>query len=96
MNFLKKKLNETQKKRVFIYALMYNLNNFNEKSKFVVMSQLIKNINNCFDFDKIFKLLNYKKNDYVINLIFNVEFFFRFFIRFFRKKITRVAKFNIL
>ena len=80
-------MSETQKKRAFIYALICNLNNFDEKSKFVVLSQLIKNINNCFNFDKVFKLLNYKKNNYVINLIFNVEFFFDFLYVFFEKKL---------
>ena len=66
---------------------MYNLNNFNKKSKFVVMLQSIKNINNCFDFNKTFKLLNYEKNNYVINLIFDVEFFFDFLYVFFEKKL---------
>ena len=72
---------------MFIYALMCNLNNFDKKSKFVVVLQSIKNINNCFNFNKVFKLLNYEKNNYVIDLIFNVEFFFDFLYVFFEKKL---------
>ena len=43
-------------------------------------------MNDCFDFDKVFKLFDHEKNDYAINLIFDVVFSFDFLYAFSKKK----------
>ena len=52
---------------------MFNLIYIDNKLKFVIVFQFIANINNCFDSKKIVKLSNYNKNNYIIDLVFNIE-----------------------
>ena len=66
--------------------MICNIKNFDERLKLIVVFQLIKNINDCFDFDEIFKLFDHEKNDYAINLIFDVVFSFDFLYAFSKKE----------
>ena len=44
-------------------------------------------MNDCFDFDEVFKLFDHEKNDHAINLIFDVVFSFDSLYAFSKKKL---------
>ena len=67
---------------------MFNLIRINEKSKFVVVFIFIANLNDCFDNKKIAKFFDYKKNNHVIDLIFDVKLSYKFLYVFSKKKLN--------
>ena len=67
---------------------MFSLIRINKKSKFVVVFIFIANLSDCFNNKKIAKLFDYEKNDYVIDLIFDVELLYEFFYVFSKKKLS--------
>ena len=85
MNIFEIFLIKTHKKRAFIYALIYNLNNVINNSKFVVIFKFLKNMNDCFDSQKNFKLLKHEKNDYAIDLMFDIKSSIEFLYAFSKK-----------
>ena len=72
---------------------MFNLICINEKSKLVVVFIFIANLNDCFNNKKIAKLFNYKKNDYVIDLIFDIKLLYKPLYAFSKKKLNVFQKY---
>ena len=73
MNAPEEFLAEAIKKRTPIYALMFSLTRVDNKSKLVIVSQSIADINDCFNPKEAAKLPEHDEDDHAIDLVSDAE-----------------------
>ena len=58
---------------MFVYALNYNMFDFENTSKMRKLFEFLKNYENYFDFKNAKIFLKHEDEDYVIDLVLNIE-----------------------